>query len=398
MIDSLQKKLKARNSQGNGQIQCNNDDEDEVRLRERIESALLLPERCVKWDGVTGLKNAKEKLNAAVLLPMKFPRLYQNRCRGVLLYGPPGTGIWFMQGLFIIEDVCHFLTAYFIQLSYEIHPGKTYLAKALAAKTNSTFFCVSPANLASKWGGESERLVQTLFEMARESSESNTIIFIDEIDSLCKTRSSNENDDCSRKVLTQFCVEMEKEESNVLVLAATNKPFDIDDAIRRRFDKRIFIPLPNQEARSAMIKIHVGDRPNNLTEFDYEKLGRLTEGATGSDIRNLVEQALDDRMQSYVDATSFRPTKEGYLLPCEYPNCRKCPQELSATSCEQCGARKMHLEDVPSHKIEDPVLSVINFDKVMESASFLSLDAAADDDSNMMYAEFTQKFGMDGSS
>jgi len=278
-----------------------------------------------------------------------------------LLYGPPGT-------------------------------GKTYLAEALATETNSTFFSLSSADLASKWTGESERLVQTLFKMARESPESNAIIFIDEIDALCTAR-NDASDDGSRKVLLQICVEMETKGCNVLVIAATNKPFDIDTASMRRFNEKIFVSLPNQEARSAMIKIHVGGKPNNLTTTDYERLGHLTDGASGSDIRNLVEKAVCNRLKEYHQATAFRPDKYGYLVPCKYPNCSKCPRKLSNALCKQCGAKKMHLGDVPIPKIKDPVLNVTNFEKAMENGSYRSV---VTDDINM-YADFTEKYGKDGS-
>eukprot|EP00956_Cyclotella_meneghiniana_P018160 scaffold30024_cov52-Cyclotella_meneghiniana.AAC.2 len=350
-----------RKSLEGGQLSGNECNFDEEGLRNRITQALQKSKPIVKWDNVAGLETAKEELKEAYLNPKKFPKYYPSRCRGILLYGPPGT-------------------------------GKTYLAEALATETNATFFSLSSADLASKWTGESERLVQTLFKMARESPESNAIIFIDEIDALCTAR-SDESDDGSRKVLLQICVEMETKGCNVLVIAATNKPFDIDTASMRRFNEKIFVSLPNQEARSAMIKIHVGGKPNNLTAADYERLGHLTDGASGSDIRNLVEKAVCNRLKEYHQATAFRPDKYGYLVPCKYPNCPRCPRKHSNALCKQCGAKKMRLEDVPTPKIKDPVLKVTNFEKAMENGSYRSV---ATNDINM-YAEFTEKYGKDGS-
>ena len=124
-----------------------------------------------------------------------------------MLYGPPGT-------------------------------GKTLLAKAAACLTNSTFFSISSSLLISKWQGESERLIRELFKMASESKPS--IIFIDEIDSICGDRRDDEND-ATRRIKTEFLVQMQKvlDGDGILVLAATNRPFDLDTAVRRRFEKRI---------------------------------------------------------------------------------------------------------------------------------------------------------------
>jgi len=133
----------------------------------------------ILWNDVAGLENAKESLKEAVILPIKFPHLFTGKrkpWRGILLYGPPGT-------------------------------GKSYLAKAVATEANnSTFFSVSSSDLLSKWLGESEKLVKNLFELARTNRPS--IIFIDEVDSLCGARSDNESES-ARRVKTEFLVQMQ---------------------------------------------------------------------------------------------------------------------------------------------------------------------------------------------
>merc|ERR1712176_1023992 len=144
-------------------------------------------------------------------------------------------------------------------------------------------FAVSSADLISKWQGESERLVRNLFEMARESDGGRAIIFIDEVDSLCGSRSEGESDS-ARRVKTEFLVQMDgvgRESSQVLVLGATNVPWELDAAIRRRFEKRVYIPLPEAEARSVMLKLHIGDTPHTLTEEEFERTGEITEGSSG---------------------------------------------------------------------------------------------------------------------
>ena len=197
-------------------------------------------------------------------MPTKFPQLFTGErkpWRGILLYGPPGT-------------------------------GKSYLAKACATEADGTFFSISSSDLVSKWLGESERLVKQLFKLARENKPA--IIFIDEIDSLCGSRSDGENE-TSRRIKTEFLVQMQgvgNDNDGILVLGASNVPWELDPAIRRRFEKRIYIPLPDPMARMAQFKIRLGKTPNNLTEQDYVDLGHATEGYSGSDITVVVKEAM----------------------------------------------------------------------------------------------------------
>lgn len=143
------------------------------------------------------------------------------------------------------------------------------MAKACATEAEGTFFSVSSSDLMSKYVGESEKLIKALFNSAREKKPS--IIFIDEIDSMCGNRSDGENE-ASRRVKTEFLVQMQgvgHDDTGVLVLGATNLPWALDPAIRRRFERRIYISLPEYEARFGMLKRGMKDTPNELVEADY---------------------------------------------------------------------------------------------------------------------------------
>ncbi|KAH7565139.1 hypothetical protein JRO89_XS09G0143200 [Xanthoceras sorbifolium] len=223
----------------------------------------------VRWDDVAGLTEAKRLLEEAVVLPLWMPEYFQGIRRpwkGVLMFGPPGT-------------------------------GKTLLAKAVATECGTTFFNVSSATLASKWRGESERMVRCLFDLARAYAPST--IFIDEIDSLCNARGASGEHESSRRVKSELLVQVDgvsntgtNEDGSrkiVMVLAATNFPWDIDEAlrlaflifclnldfslpfelVRRRLEKRIYIPLPNFESRKELIRINL-----KTVELPYGRYSR----------------------------------------------------------------------------------------------------------------------------
>lgn len=158
----------------------------------------------------------------------------------------------------------------------------------------------------SKWLGESERLVKNLFELARQHKPS--IIFIDEIDSLCSSRSDNESES-ARRIKTEFLVQMQgvgSDNDGVLVLGATNIPWVLDSAIRRRFEKRIYIPLPEEPARLVMFKLHLGNTSHTLTDADLKVLANKTEGYSGADISIIVRDALMMPVRKVQGATHFK--------------------------------------------------------------------------------------------
>jgi len=315
-------------SNGTGSKKKSEDDEDDKKLRGSLEGAILTEKPNVHWDDVAGLEQAKEALKEAVILPIKFPHLFTGKrtpWKGILLYGPPGT-------------------------------GKSYLAKAVATEANSTFMSVSSADLVSKWMGESEKLVKQLFEMARENKPS--IIFIDEIDSLCGSRGDGESE-ASRRIKTEFLVQMNgvgNDQSGVLVLGATNIPWALDSAIRRRFEKRIYIPLPELNARMKMFQLHLGTTPHQLTPKDYKKLAEKTDGYSGSDIAIVVRDSLMQPIRKVQSATHFKKVQA--------PS-RTNPNELTTylTPCSpgDAGAIEKSWMDVDGDELLEPPLILTDF-------------------------------------
>lgn len=173
---------------------------------------------------------------------------------------------------------------------------------------------------------------------------------------------------------------------------------ELDAAIRRRFEKRVYIPLPDAEARAYMIQLNLGDTPNELVESDYETLGEITEGASGSDIKVLVKEALMEPLRRCQQAKQFIINEEGYYLPCEqYPNCPHCPPKLSSDTtdkdyaCKRCGAVRMQLWDVPSDKLRAPLVKLKDFETTLKH-SFSSVSEAE----RKRFIEWTKLFGQDG--
>jgi len=336
------------------------DDPEKKKMQNKLSDAIVVEKPNIKWSDVAGLTAAKEALKEAVILPIKFPHLFTgNRkpWKGILLFGPPGT-------------------------------GKSYLAKAVATEANnSTFFSVSSSDLVSKWLGESEKLVKNLFEMAREHKPS--IIFIDEVDSLCGSRSDNESES-ARRIKTEFLVQMQgvgNDTDGILVLGATNIPWQLDAAIRRRFEKRIYIDLPEEHARSDLFKLNLGNTPHMLTEEDIRVLGQRTEGYSGADISIVVRDALMQPVRKVQTATHF-VTVSG-------PD-RNNPELIVHDLLTPCspgtrGAKEMTWMDVPGEKLLEPKVDMADMLR-----SLATQKPTVNEDDLAKLEKFRNDFGQDG--
>ena len=170
--------------------------------------------------------------------------------------------------------------------------GKTLIGKAIAHESGATFFSISSSSLTSKWIGEGEKLVKTLFAVAAYNEPA--VIFLDEIDSLLTQRKSTENE-ASRRIKTEFLVQLDgtgtSGQGRVLIIGATNRPQELDEAARRRFTKRLYIPLPVEADRKVLLEVLLKTNNHVLTEADIDILARDTKGFSGADLKSLCTDA-----------------------------------------------------------------------------------------------------------
>ncbi|ORM41374.1 Glucose-6-phosphate isomerase [Babesia sp. Xinjiang] len=318
---------------------------------EQLEALLELKRPNVKWSDIAGLDAAKESLQEAVVLPLRFPNLFTGTLkpwRGILLYGPPGT-------------------------------GKTFLAQACATEVAATFLSISSSDVMSKWQGESEKFVKCLFQLARDRAP--CVIFIDEIDSLCSSRNDGDNES-GRRVKTEFLVQMQgisDAGDGVLVLAATNLPWSLDSAIIRRFDRRIYIPLPDFSARRKLLELSLVGCDHELVASDLDDLAKQTEGYSGSDLNIVVRDARMQPLRKCKDATHFKKVvraSETYYTPC-----------ASDKSKRKCGVMS-----IEPNKLVLPAVTRMDFISILSRSkpSVATEDLAS-------YVEWTEKYGQQGS-
>ncbi|XP_017794828.1 PREDICTED: fidgetin-like protein 1 [Habropoda laboriosa] len=268
------KREKEKAQQGQGNMYNNETDtmdiEDErlkniePKMVELIKNEIMDSKTTISWDNIAGLEYAKKIIKEVVVYPMLRPDIFTGLRRppkGILLFGPPGT-------------------------------GKTLIGKCIASQSKSTFFSISASSLTSKWIGEGEKMVRALFAVARVYQPS--VIFVDEIDSLLTQRSETEHES-SRRLKTEFLVQLDgaatAEEDRILIVGATNRPQELDEAARRRLVKRLYVPLPEFQARKQIVNNLLITIPHNLSEEEVNNIAEQSQGYSGADMSNLCKEA-----------------------------------------------------------------------------------------------------------
>ncbi|GMP87714.1 hypothetical protein CsSME_00039971 [Camellia sinensis var. sinensis] len=216
----------------------------------------------VSFDDIGALENVKDTLRELVMLPLQRPELFckghlTKPCKGILLFGPPGT-------------------------------GKTMLAKAVATEAGANFINISMSSITSKWFGEGEKYVKAVFSLASKIAPS--VIFVDEVDSMLGRRENPGEHEAMRKMKNEFMVNWDglrtKDKERVLVLAATNRPFDLDEAVIRRLPRRLMVNLPDAPNREKILRVILG-KEELAPDVDLEAVANMTDGYSGSDLKNL---------------------------------------------------------------------------------------------------------------
>ncbi|MCG1003621.1 MULTISPECIES: CDC48 family AAA ATPase [Halobacterium] len=233
----------------------------------------------ITWDQVGGLEGTKERLRETIQWPLDYPDVFESMdlqsAKGVLLYGPPGT-------------------------------GKTLMAKAVANEANSNFISVKGPELLNKYVGESEKGVREVFEKARANAP--TVVFFDEIDSIAGERGSNMGDSgVGERVVSQLLTELDgiEELEDVVVVATTNRPDLIDSALLRpgRLDRHIHVPVPDEEARRAILDVHTRNKPL-ADDVDLDHLAAKTQDFVGADIEALVREATMNATREFINSVN----------------------------------------------------------------------------------------------
>ena len=278
------------NNKQNNQKNLHDKEEDE--MDKKIESEIMVKNPKVKFSDIIGMQDMKQTLYEIIVVPTIRPDLFtgiRKPQRGILLFGPPGT-------------------------------GKTMIAKAIASECNSTFFNISASSLTSKWVGESEKTVKSLFKIAYKKVPS--IIFIDEIDSILSKRSESENE-ATKRLKTEFLIQFDGLGSNtnarLLVIAATNRPMDLDEALLRRLPKRVYCGPLDEKGRFEFIKKVINRVEVNLSDEDIIEVAKKTNDYSNSDLMELCREAAyqpvrELTMDEILKIKKFRPLVKQDLL------------------------------------------------------------------------------------
>lgn len=329
-------------------------DAEADELTQSMSGIIMITKPDVKFSDIIGLDGAKAALHEALVDPVRFPTLYGNGVkpwRGILLFGPAGT-------------------------------GKTHLARAIATEVNYKFLCVSASDVYSKWLGESEKIMNAIFKLARQHAPS--VIFIDEIDSLLGDNDSagdsaggSSSTESGRRVMTTFQENMDgiKPENgdNFFFLAATNHPWRMNEPVLRRFQKMIYISLPDADGRANMIEHQLRKATHTLTAPDYASIAARTDGYSCYDLTVVVNDVLHQPIRRYKEATHF-------LL-------NTATQKYTPSHPSIADAVPLRLYDLTDAQVESLPITMADFETVLPTSKKTTTP-----DKNRQYDIFRKKY------
>ncbi|XP_077287319.1 uncharacterized protein LOC143912049 [Arctopsyche grandis] len=291
-------------------------------------------------DDIAGLADVKQSLREAVIYPTKYPQLFTNGrtiWSRALLYGAPGV-------------------------------GKTALVQAIAAEAKLPLYQVSSADLTSSWFGQSEKLVRRLFAVLGNRK---CLLLMDEVDALCKKSQSSDPSHC-RRLATELLMQIQTYEgSPMFLICTTNCPWEIDPAFMRRFQQRIYVPLPDSEAREKIILSSITNESDITADSSWSKFVNVTEGLTGSDLKNLTRSALMIPLREMQTASYWITIESGRMMPCD----------KSTRNAIRC-----NLQEIPEWKVWCRSLEMNDLWKALKKT-----DRSVTEENLIPYKEFMKK-------
>ncbi|MDX2246212.1 MAG: AAA family ATPase [Bacteroidia bacterium] len=305
-----------------GRVPVEYADEDDDEIFGEIERP------SINFSDVGGMDHVKEEIGMKIILPLKHPELYQAYGKsiggGMLLYGPPGC-------------------------------GKTHLARATAGEVNAGFISVGINDILDMWIGNSEKNLHYIFQTAR--AEAPCVLFFDEVDALGASRSDMKQSG-GRHLINQFLAELDGvkySNDGVLILAATNTPWNMDSAFRRpgRFDRILFVPPPDEEARAAILRIMMKDKP--VEDIDYLKLAKKTQGLSGADLKAVVDIAVEQKLRESM--------KTGKLLPINLKDMLTAAGKVNSSTKEWFATARNYALYSNEAGLYDEILAYLNIKK-----------------------------------